>query len=135
MLFVAKVCMAVVTGMSSVMSSNESDRLLEVVLAALEEMKGVNVRVVDVRELTSITDRMVIVSGTSTRHVKALAENVILQAKQHGCKPLGVEGETTADWVLVDLADVVVHVMMPETRDFYALEKLWSVGGRNNASA
>jgi ribosome-associated protein len=134
MLFVAKVCMAVVTGMSSVMSSNESDRLLEVVLAALEEMKGVNVRVVDVRELTSITDRMVIVSGTSTRHVKALAENVILQAKQHGCKPLGVEGETTADWVLVDLADVVVHVMMPETRDFYALEKLWSVGGRNNAS-
>ena len=121
--------------MSNAMKSNESDRLLEVVLAALEEMKGVGVRVVDVRELTSITDRMVIVSGTSTRHVKALAENVILRAKQHGCKPLGVEGETTADWVLVDLADVVVHVMMPETRDFYALEKLWSVGGRNNASA
>ena len=127
--------MAQVAGMSNAMKSNESDRLLEVVLAALEEMKGVGVRVVDVRELTSITDRMVIVSGTSTRHVKALAENVILRAKQHGCKPLGVEGETTADWVLVDLADVVVHVMMPETRDFYALEKLWSVGGRNNASA
>lgn len=97
-------------------------------------MKGVDVRVIDVRELTSITDRMVVVSGTSTRHVKALADYVVLQAKEQGYKALGVEGETTAEWVLVDLADVVVHVMMPEIRDFYALEKLWSVGGRNNAS-
>jgi ribosome-associated protein len=78
---------------------------------------------------------MVIVSGTSTRHVKALADNVVVQAKQHGYKPLGVEGENAAEWVLVDLVDVVVHVMMPDTRDFYALEKLWSVGGRNNVSA
>ena len=113
----------------------DSDRLLDIVLAALDDMKGVDVRVIDVRELTSITDRMVIVSGTSTRHVKALAENVALQAKQHGYQPLGVEGENAAEWVLVDLADVVVHIMMPEIRDFYALEKLWSVGGRNNASA
>ena len=116
-------------------NGGDSDRLLEIVLAALDDMKGVDVRVIDVRELTSITDRMVIVSGTSTRHVKALAENVALQAKQHGYQPLGIEGENTAEWVLVDLADVVVHVMMPEIRDFYALEKLWSVGGRNNASA
>jgi ribosome-associated protein len=121
--------------MSDLMNNKDSDHLLEVVLAALDEMKGVDIRVVDVRELTSITDRMVIVSGTSTRHVKALAEHVVVQAKQHGCTPLGVEGETTAEWVLVDLADVVVHVMMPEIREFYALEKLWSVGGRNNASA
>jgi ribosome-associated protein len=113
----------------------DSDRLLDIVLAALDDMKGVDVRVIDVRELTAITDRMVIVSGTSTRHVKALADNVALQAKQHGYQPLGVEGETAAEWVLVDLADVVVHVMLPEIRDFYALEKLWSVGGRNNASA
>ena len=113
----------------------DSDRLLEIVLAALDDMKGVDVRVIDVRELTSITDRMVIVSGTSTRHVKALAENVALQAKQHGYQLLGVEGENAAEWVLVDLVDVVVHIMMPEIRDFYALEKLWSVGGRNNASA
>lgn len=113
----------------------DSDRLLDIVLAALDDMKGVDVRVIDVRELTTITDRMVIVSGTSTRHVKALADNVALQAKQHGYQPLGVEGETAAEWVLVDLADVVVHIMMPEIRDFYALEKLWSVGGRNNASA
>ena len=113
----------------------DSDRLLEIVLAALDDMKGVDVRVIDVRELTSITDRMVIVSGTSTRHVKALAENVALQAKQHGYQLLGVEGENAAEWVLVDLVDVVVHIMLPEIRDFYALEKLWSVGGRNNASA
>jgi len=116
-------------------NNEDSDRLLDIVLTALDDMKGVDVRVIDVRELTSITDRMVIVSGTSTRHVKALAENVALQAKQHGYQPLGIEGENTAEWVLVDLADVVVHIMMPEIRDFYALEKLWSVGGRNNVSA
>ena len=112
----------------------DSDRLLDIVLAALDDMKGVDVRVIDVRELTAITDRMVIVSGTSTRHVKALADNVALQAKQHGYQPLGVEGETAAEWVLVDLVDVVVHVMLPDIRDFYALEKLWSVGGRDDAS-
>lgn len=115
-------------------NNEDSDRLLDIVLTALDDMKGVDVRVIDVRELTSITDRMVVVSGTSTRHVKALAEHVVLQAKQQGYKPLGMEGEATAEWVLVDLIDVVVHVMMPEIRDFYALEKLWSVGGRNNAS-
>jgi len=117
------------------LNGEDSDRLLEIVLKALEDMKGVDVRVIDVRDLTSITDRMVIVSGTSTRHVKALAEHVALQAKQHGYKPLGIEGENAAEWVLVDLVDVVVHVMLPAIRDFYALEKLWSVGGRNNASA
>jgi len=116
-------------------NGEDSDRLLEIVLGALDDMKGVDVRVIDVRELTTITDRMVIVSGTSTRHVKALADNVALQAKQNGYQPLGVEGENAAEWVLVDLADVVVHIMMPEIRDFYALEKLWSVGGRNNVSA
>ena len=132
-----KTCMPRVRRMSNSRDINgkDSDRLLEIVLTALDDMKGVDVRVIDVRELTSITDRMVIVSGTSTRHVKALAENVTLQAKQHGYQPLGIEGENTAEWVLVDLADVVVHVMMPEIRDFYALEKLWSVGGHNNVSA
>lgn len=116
-------------------SGAEGERLLDIVLTALDDMKGVDVRVIDVRGLTSITDRMVIVSGTSTRHVKALAENVVLRAKEQGFMPLGVEGEDTAEWVLVDLVDVVVHVMMPEIRNFYALEKLWSVGDRNNASA
>jgi len=111
------------------------DRLLEVVVDALADMKGVNIRVIDVRGLTSITDRMVIVSGTSSRHIRALAENVVLKAKQCNFAVLGVEGEDATGWILVDLADVVVHVMMPETREFYALEKLWSVGDRDNASA
>ncbi len=109
------------------------DELLAIVVAALEDLKGVDIRVIDVRDLTSITDRMVVASGTSTRHVKALADNVALKAKQRGYVPLGVEGEQTAEWVLLDLGDVVVHVMLPETRAFYGLEKLWSVGGRNTA--
>lgn len=106
-----------------------ADVLLELVVQALEALKGVDIRVLDVSDLTTITDRMVIVSGTSTRHVKALADNVILKAKQAGFAPLGVEGEQAAEWVLVDLGDVVAHVMMPAVREFYALEKLWSVGG------
>lgn len=111
------------------------DELLAIVITALEDLKGVDIRVIDVRDLTSITDRMVVASGTSTRHVKALADNVALKAKQQGYTPLGVEGEQTAEWVLLDLGDVVVHVMLPETRTFYGLEKLWSVGSRNNADA
>ena len=104
------------------------DSLLELALDALDDLKGVDVHVLDVSELTSITDRMIIVSGTSTRHVKALADNVAIRAKQAGNPPLGVEGEQTAEWVLIDLGDVIVHVMLPDTREFYALEKLWSVG-------
>ena len=114
---------------------DQSDRLLEIVLAALDDIKGVDIKVIDVRGLTSITDRMVIVSGTSTRHIKAMADNVVLETKQNGFPALGVEGENGSEWVLVDLADVVVHIMMPDIREFYALEKLWSVGDHNNASA
>ena len=116
-------------------ADEQGERLLEIVIAALEDIKGVDISVIDVRGLTSITDRMVIASGTSTRHIKALAENVVLEAKRHGFAALGVEGEETTGWILVDLSDVVVHIMMPETREFYALEKLWSVGDRDNASA
>ena len=106
----------------------QTDELLSVTLAALEDMKAVNVQVIDVRDLTTITDIMVVASGTSTRHIKAIADNVALEAKKHGVKALGVEGDKGSEWILVDLADVVVHVMMPEIREFYALEKLWSVG-------
>lgn len=104
--------------------------LLALVMDALEDLKGVDIKVIDVSELTSITDRMVVVSGTSTRHVKALADNVALKAKQAGSPALGVEGAAAAEWILIDLGDVVVHVMLPAVREFYALEKLWSVGGR-----
>ena len=109
-------------------AAERAEALLAVTLAALEDMKAVDVRVIDVRDLTSITDIMVVASGTSTRHVKAIADNVVQEAKKHGVRALGVEGDKGAEWILVDLADVVVHVMMPAIREFYALEKLWSVG-------
>jgi ribosome-associated protein len=118
---------------TDITDDEKGERLLEIVIAALQDVKGAEIKVIDVRGLTSITDRMVIVSGTSSRHIKALAENVVLEARRHGFPALGVEGEETTGWILVDLSDVVVHIMMPETREFYALEKLWSVGERHNA--
>jgi ribosome-associated protein len=105
-----------------------TDELQALAIDALEDLKGVDIQVLDVRGLTSITDRMLVVSGTSSRHVKALADNVAFKAKQAGNPPLGVEGEQAGEWILLDLGDVIVHVMLPETREFYALEKLWSVG-------
>ena len=112
-----------------------TDALQALAVGALEDLKGVEVSVLDVKDLTSITDRMVIVSGTSSRHVKSLADNVVLRAKQAGNPPLGVEGEQTGEWILIDLGDVIVHVMLPETREFYGLEKLWSVGSANPGDA
>lgn len=105
------------------------DQLLSIVVDAIDDMKGVDLLVIDVRDMTSITDRMVITSGTSTRHVKSIADNVALKAKQAGFPALGVEGAQAAEWVLIDLGDVVVHVMTPAIREFYALEKLWTVVG------
>jgi len=102
--------------------------LLRQVHHALEELKARDVREIDVRGKTGITDFMVIASGTSNRHVKSIADEVVKQAKQAGVAPLGVEGEREAEWVLVDLGDVVVHVMLPRTREFYGLERLWTVG-------
>ena len=110
------------------------ERLLNIVTDVIDDMKGVDMTVIDVRKMTSITDYMVIVSGTSSRHVKAIAENIVENVKQGGYQPLGVEGTQTAEWVLIDLGDVVVHVMMPSTREFYALEKLWAVVGDNAES-
>jgi len=102
-----------------------ADEIKVVALAAIEDLKGANCVTLDVRELTDVMDYLIIVSGTSNRHVRALADNVVQEAKKHGERPLGVEGEEAGDWVLVDLGDVVVHVMLPATRDFYDLERLW----------
>jgi ribosome-associated protein len=101
--------------------------LLEVALAALEDMKAVNVKVIDVRHLTDVTDTMVVATGTSDRHVRSIAGRVVEQCKAAGFQPLGVEGERDGEWVLVDLRDALIHVMLPRIRDFYGLEKLWDV--------
>ena len=92
-------------------------------------MKAVNVKVLDVRSLTDVADTLVVASGTSDRHVRSIADRVIEQAKANGMRPLGTEGEREGEWVLVDLQDIVVHVMLPRVREFYALERLWDAGG------
>jgi ribosome-associated protein len=95
------------------------------VRAALDDMKAVNVRVLDVRGQSDVADYMVVASGNSDRHVKSIADRVVQQAKAAGVRPFGIEGERDGEWVLVDLPDVLVHVMLPRAREFYALEQLW----------
>src|SRR6201987_2838822 len=102
--------------------------LQQAVTTALDDMKAVNVRVLDVRGLTDIADTMVIASGNSDRHVRSIAERVVERAKAAGFRPLGTEGERDGEWVLVDLQDVIVHVMLPRVREFYGLERLWDNG-------
>jgi len=105
------------------------------VLDALDELKARDVREIDVRGKTSIADLLIIASGTSTRHVKSIADEVVKFVKRAGMLPLGVEGQQEAEWVLVDLGDVIVHVMLPRIREFYGLERLWTVGDHDSAAA
>ena len=107
------------------------ESLLKTVHAALEELKAKDAVEIDVRGKSSVCDYMVVASGTSTRHVKSIADEVVRFAKKLDVMPLGVEGEREAEWVLVDLGDVVVHVMLPRVREFYALERLWTVGDQH----
>lgn len=104
----------------------DAESLKQLVETALEDLKAVNTVSLEVSKLTDVMDYLVICSGTSNRHVKSLADNVCMEAKKAGQRPLGVEGEDAGEWVLVDFGDVVVHVMLPATRDFYDLERLWS---------
>jgi ribosome-associated protein len=101
--------------------------LKTVVADALADMKALDVKVLDVRGLTDIADCMVIASGTSDRHVRAVAQRVIEKTKQAGFRPHGVEGDQDGDWVLIDLSELIVHVMLPRVREFYGLEKLWDM--------
>ena len=102
--------------------------LLKQVHLALDEMKAKDAVEIDVRGKTSIADYLVVASGTSSRHVKSVADEVVKFAKKCGVMPLGVEGDNEAEWVLVDLGDVIVHVMLPRIREYYAIERLWTVG-------
>ncbi|MEJ2130562.1 MAG: ribosome silencing factor [Gammaproteobacteria bacterium] len=101
--------------------------LRDTVVQALEDLKGRDVVALDVSHVTDVMDFMVIASGTSNRHVKALVDSVVESSKERGVRPMGIEGRETAEWVLVDLGDVVVHVMQPRAREFYDLERLWDV--------
>ncbi len=101
--------------------------LTKIAVAALEDMKAVNVKVLDVRKLTDVTDTMIVATGNSDRHVKSIADRLIERCRDAGHRAYGVEGQREGEWVLVDLQDLIVHVMLPRIREFYALEKLWDL--------
>ncbi len=107
----------------------QTEALLKIVEDVLEERKAHNMVVLDVRGKTSFTDYMIVVTGTSNRHIKALCDYVEVAVKEKGLLPLGMEGDITSDWVLLDLGDVIVHAMTEQSRGYYQIEKLWSVGG------
>jgi ribosome silencing factor RsfS/YbeB/iojap len=110
-------------------------RLRDIVIKALEDLKARDVVELDVTGRTSIADIIVVAGGTSSRHVKSIADEVIKQTKKAGLPPLGVEGQREAEWVLVDLGDIVVHIMLPRAREFYGLERMWSVDGDSGSAA
>ncbi|MFB9066627.1 ribosome silencing factor [Pseudofulvimonas gallinarii] len=113
--------------MDAAKTSPDLDEQRARVIAALEDLKANDIREIDVRGKTSVTDLIVIASGTSSRHVKSIADEVVRQLKGLGAPPIGVEGEREGEWVLVDLGDIIVHVMLPRVREFYGLERLWGV--------
>lgn len=109
--------------------------LLALVRQSLEDVKAVDLRVLDVEALTTITSQMVVCTGTSKRHVQSLAENLITEAKQAGEPPLGVEGRDEAEWVLVDMGEIVVHIMQAQARALYQLEKLWAMPSQDGSQS
>jgi len=111
-----------------------SAALKAVVLSALDDMKALEIKVLDVRGLTDVADTMVIASGSSDRHVRSVAQKVVEKTKAAGFRPHGVEGQQDSDWVLIDLNDMIVHVMLPRVREFYGLEKLWDMSTTKRAA-
>ena len=107
-------------------TTQKIEALRQLILTTIDDMKGIDVVELDVKGKTSVTDLLIIASGTSSRHVKSIAINVASEAKKNGSKLLGIEGEDQGEWVLVDMGDIIVHVMQPQVREFYDLEKLWS---------
>ena len=107
------------------------DELKKMVVDALEDLKAEDISVLDVRDKTTVTDWVIIATGSSSRHVKSIANNVAVEAKKSGKPPLGIEGENDGEWVLVDLGDVIVHVMQAQVREFYDLESLWAIDALN----
>ena len=112
-----------------------SDKLAELIVDALDDVKGQNIVKLDVKKMTTVTDYMIVASGTSSRHVQALVDNVAEKAGAAGHRPIGMEGEEGGEWVLLDLEDALVHVMLPKVREFYNLEKLWSLNPATSAAA
>jgi ribosome-associated protein len=112
-----------------------SEQFSDLIINALENVKAKDIVKLDVRELTTVTDYMIVASGTSNRHVRALAEAVADASREAGQRPAGIEGEEGSEWVLVDLQDTLVHVMLPRVREFYNLEKLWSLTPTSDAVA
>ena len=112
-----------------------SEQISQLAVDALDDIKAQDIVRLDVRNLTTVTDYMIIASGTSSRHVQALVENVAEKAREAGHRPIGVEGEDGGEWVLLDLQDALVHVMLPKVREFYNLEKLWSMGEAGDVAA
>lgn len=108
-------------------------QLQELVINALEDFKAIDIQQIDVSGQNPLTDMFVIASGNSHRHIKSMAENLILKAKAAGCPPIGVEGDRQSEWVLVDLNDIIVHLMLPQTRAFYNLEKLWEASSQQRS--
>ncbi|MGB5258329.1 MAG: ribosome silencing factor [Woeseiaceae bacterium] len=112
-----------------------SEQLTSLIIEALDDVKAKDIVKLDVRNMTTVTDFMVVASGTSNRHVKSLVDNVAEKAKEAGCRPVGIEGEEGGEWVLLDLQDALVHVMLPKVREFYKLEKLWSIVPKDDVTA
>ena len=115
-------------------AAESAPTLKSVVINALDDMKALDVKVLDVRGLTDIADFMVIASGTSDRHVRSVAQRVVDKTKQAGFRPHGVEGQRDGEWVLIDLSEMIVHVMLPRVREFYGLEKLWDMAATKRAA-